>query len=193
MGQSLSQKEKFARFLLTTDKTRVTASLIIKWATDNNSSVQAKSVNSDDDVVIKFSASEGWIRPYEWLANYQNACLQRYYTERDRLKSILTDQQFAETCSKIITKEVPVEVIKEVKVPEIKYIEKEVPIKEAQPITSDVATQFMLKTAQACESYSNNKERTWQDLWPILVEIGVDLDMLAGTHLGRNWYKPLKK
>lgn len=51
---------------------------VMALSNSENLGVQVKTLDSDGNFVIKFSASDPWIKPSEWLHNYKAAIKARY-------------------------------------------------------------------------------------------------------------------
>lgn len=76
MGKT--RKQVLAEFLMSRDEKRWSAKVISDYSDEHGLGVQAKTLNSNGDFVIKFSSSDPWVKPSEWLHNYQVSIKERY-------------------------------------------------------------------------------------------------------------------
>lgn len=57
---------------------RLSAKGMMVFSDSENLGVQVNTLNSNGDFVIKFSSSDPWMDPVEWLHNYKTSCQRRY-------------------------------------------------------------------------------------------------------------------
>lgn len=57
--------------------------------------VRVKTVGPNEDVLINLSGVTGWIKPTDWLANYQANCIQAYQNELSRLANVLPQEKLS--------------------------------------------------------------------------------------------------
>lgn len=89
MGKT--KKQRFAEHLIAQSR-NLTPEIVMKWSNSENLGVQVKSLNSNGDFVIKFSSSDPWIKPSEWLHNYKMAIKQRYEEARSVYQSLFPQE-----------------------------------------------------------------------------------------------------
>lgn len=56
----------------------LSAAMMMQFVNSKDLGVQVKTIDSDGNFVIKFSSSDPWIEPYEWLHNYKVTAKARY-------------------------------------------------------------------------------------------------------------------
>lgn len=61
--------------------------------------VRVKEVGPNGKVNLNFSGNDGWIGQTDWLFNYQQECIRRFISERERLEEILPPEQLSNVCS----------------------------------------------------------------------------------------------
>lgn len=92
---SKTRKHKFAEYLQSHQR-NLSARGVMQYSDSENLGIQVKTLNSDGDFVVKFSSSDPWIKPSEWLHNYKTAIKQRYEEARFVYQSLFPPE---DTCA----------------------------------------------------------------------------------------------
>lgn len=72
-----TRKQVFAEYL-SNHTVNLNSSGVMELSNSKDLGIQVKTLNSEGDFVIKFSSSDPWIKPLEWLHNYRVSVKERY-------------------------------------------------------------------------------------------------------------------
>lgn len=75
----------------------VDANSVMRLSNSENLGVQVKTLDSEGNFVIKFSASDPWIKPSEWLHNYRVSVKERYEEAASVYRSLFPQEDSVTT------------------------------------------------------------------------------------------------